>query len=190
MQTIRALLLRQDAGDPPVMRLVSPRGIAWLKERDLGGETQAVLQRLIHALEAIDEEATAADVVVRARAAADPIAQALQTLDGIGPVVALTVRAEIGVIDRVRHWRNLASYAGLVPRIEASAGHVRTGPITCEGSPWLRWALVEAAIHAMQRQDKTGKWARRLVTRNGICKTRVALARQRCYDVMQRWPKA
>lgn len=188
MQTIRALLLRQDAGDPPVTRLVSPRGLAWLKQIALDGDTQTVLRRLIAALEAIDEQATAADALVRARAAADRVAVALQRLDGIGPVVALTLRAEIGAIERFAHWPQLASYAGLVPRIEASAGHVRGGPITRDGSPWLRWALVEAAIHAMHRTDATGKWARRLALRKGVLKARVALARQLCKDVVQVWP--
>ena len=190
MQSIRALLLRQDAGDPPVTRLVTPRGLAWLKQQRLAGETDAVLRRLIHALEAIDDEATAADAVVRAHAAADPIAHALQTLAGIGPVVALTLRAEIGAIDRFPDWTRLASYAGLVPRVEASAGRIRTGPITRAGSPWLRWALVEAAIHAMKRPDATGKWARRLALRKGILKARVALARQLCKDVVRVWPTA
>jgi transposase len=190
MQSIRSLLLRQDAGDPPVTRLVSPRARVWLQRVRLEGETQAVRQRLIHALEAIDTEATAADAVVRAKAAADPIAQALQGLTGIGPVVALTLRAEIGAIERFADWTRLASYAGLVPRVDASAGRVRRGPITRAGSPWLRWALVEAAIHAMKRTDATGRWARRLAVRTGILKARVALARQLCRDVVRVWPTA
>ena len=189
MQTIRALLLRQDAGEPPVTRLVSPRGLTWLHQVDLGGETQAVLQRLIAALEGIDAQATAADAVVRARAPHDAIAKALQTLAGIGPVLALTIRAEIGAIERFADGAHLASYAGLVPRITASGGHVHTGPITREGSPWLRWAWVEAAIHGMHRGDAVGKWARRLALRKGICKARVALARQLCRDVLRVWPR-
>ena len=188
MQAIRALLLRQDAGDPPVTRLVSPRGLTWLKQIDLGGELQPVLHRLITALAAIDTEAVAADAGVRARAQTDPVAQALQTLEGFGPVLALTVRAEVGAVDRFRHWTHLASYAGLVPRVEASAGHVRYGAITREGSPWLRWALVEAAVHAIRRSDATGKWARRLAQRKGIVKARVALARQLCRDIVRVWP--
>ena len=188
MQTIRALLLRQDAGDPPVTRFVSPPGLAWLKQVTLAGDTQQVWQRLIHALEAIDDEAVAADAEVRRHAAGDAIALALQTLVGIGPVLALTLRAEIGAIDRFPHWSQLASYAGVVPRIEMSAGHTWQGPITREGSPWLRWALVEAAIHAMKRPDATGKWARRLAVRKGIQKARVALARQLCKDVVRVWP--
>lgn len=190
MQTIRALLLRQDAGEPPVQRLVSPRALTWLKQVVLAGEVQTVLRCLIHALEAIDEEATAADALVRARAAEDRIATALQTLDGIGPVVGLTLRAEIAAIERFPHWRQLASYAGLVPRVEASGGHTRYGSITREGSPWLRWALVETAIHAMKRRDATGAWARRLALRKGVLKARVALARQLCEDIVRVWPTA
>ena len=69
MQTIRALLLRQDAGEPPVTRFVSPPGLAWLKQVTLAGDTQQVAAPL-HALEAIDDEAVAADAEVPRHAAA------------------------------------------------------------------------------------------------------------------------
>lgn len=187
MQTIKSLLLRQDAGDPPVTRLVSARGVAWLQQQTLPGASGVALQRLTRALIAVDAEAAAADAEVKARAATDPIACALQTLVGIGPVVALTLHAEIGTIRRFQRWPELASYAGLVNGIDASAGRVRYGPITRQGSPWLRWALVEAAIHAMKRPDATGRWARRLAGRISVCPARVALARVLCRDVVRVW---
>ena len=52
----------------------------------------------------------------------------------------------------------LASYAGLVPRVDASAGRVRSGRSARRGSPWLRWALVEAAMHGTRRTDPVGPW--------------------------------
>lgn len=187
MQTIKALLLRQDAGDPPVTRLVSARGIAWLEGHRLAGASGVSWARLTRALIAVDVEARAADAEVQARAATDPIAVALMTVVGIGPVVALTLRAEIGTMTRFPRWPQLASYAGLVNAIDASAGRVRYGPITRQGSPWLRWALVEAAIHAMKRPDATGRWARRVAGRISVCPARVALARVLCRDVMRVW---
>lgn len=187
MQTIKALLLRQDAGDPPVTRLVSARGLAWLQRQQLPGASGDALQRLTRALIAVDAEARLADAEVTATAAADPIASALATLVGIGPVIALTLRAEIGTMTRFHRWPQLASYAGLVNGIDSSAGRVRYGPITRQGSPWVRWALVEAAIHAMKRPDPTGRWARRLATRKGICPARVALARVLCRDIARVW---
>lgn len=187
VQAIRALLLRQDAGEPAVTRLYSPRGLAWLDGRALPGAVGDTLQRLTRTVRAVNTEVQAAEAAVAAQAAADPIAQALTTLMGIGPVLALTLRAEIGTIHRFRHWPQVACYAGLVNRVEASAGRVHYGPITRTGSPWLRWALVEAAIHAMRRPDAVGRWARQLAGRISICPARVALARVLCRDIMRVW---
>jgi transposase len=187
VQAIRALLLRQDAGDPPVTCLYSPRGQQWLQTVTISGAAGQSLRRLAAALAAIDAHARAAQAEVVAHAEADPLAHRLTTLVGIGPVLALTLRAEIGVIDRFPTWQQLASYAGLVPRVEASAGRAWHGRITRAGSPWLRWALVEAAIHAMRRPDRTGRWARQLAIRKSVCPARVALARVLCRDVWRTW---
>ncbi len=187
VQAIRALLLRQDAADPPVTCLYSPRGQQWLRTVVLPGAAGESLQRLAAALAAIDTLAREAQAEVVAHAEADPIAHALTTLVGIGPILALTLRAEIGIITRFATWPQLASYAGLVPRVEASAGRAWHGRITREGSPWLRWALVEAAIHAIRRQDATGRWARQLAVRKSVGRARVALARVLCRDVWRTW---
>jgi len=83
----------------------------------------------------------------------------------------------------------LASYAGLVPRVDARADRYWSGRITREGSPWLRFALVEVAMHAMRRQDAIGRWARQLAMRKGAYKARVALARRLCDEVVAKWPR-
>jgi transposase len=188
-QMIRALLLRCDAGEPPGTQLYAPRAQAWLDQVELRPDAQAALRRLVMAYRAVHTEAQAADAAARARAATDPIAAALDRMVGIGPVLALTLRAEVGDIARFADGPALASYAGVVPRVEQSAGHVFHGRITRHGSPWLRWALVEAARHAMRRQDPLGRWARRLTGRKGIAKARVALARKLCDEIVTTWRK-
>lgn len=188
-QMIRALLLRSGVGDVPVRRVFSPRGLTWLEQVTLPPAAMTTLQRLRRLLAAIQGEALAAEQHVAAAAAADPVAQALDRLVGVGPVLALTIRAEIGAISRFRRGAELASYAGLVPRVEASAGHYRRGRITKEGSPWLRWALVEAAMHAIRRPDDLGRWARQLAVKKGGVKARVALARRLCDDIVATWPQ-
>jgi transposase len=110
---------------------------------------------------------------------------------GIGPVLAVTIRAEVGAISRFRRGGpELASYAGLVPSVDASADRMRSGRITREGSPWLRWALVEAAVHAIHRADDLGRWARRLAVRKGGYIARVALARRLCDNIVAVWPRS
>jgi transposase len=135
-QMIRALLLRTGAGEPPGRQLYAPRALAWLTQVQLPGEAAASLRRLVRLFRAVHDEAQAADIAVRTYAAADPIAVALDVVVGIGPVIALTIRAEVGDIARCRRGAELASYAGLVPRVERSADRGWSGRITRDGSPW------------------------------------------------------
>jgi len=188
-QMIRALLLRTGVADVPVRRVYSASGLDWLETVALPPDAAANVARYRRLLMAIQTEALEAEATVAARAAADPIARALDALVGVGPVLALTLRAEIGDITRFRRGAELASYAGLVPRVDASAGRYWSGRITRQGSPWLRWALVEAAMHAIRRPDAIGRWARQLAVRKGAFKARVALARRLCDDVVSVWPR-
>jgi transposase len=188
-QMIRALLLRCDAGEPPGTRLYAPRALAWLAAAQLPPDADRTLRRLERLYQAIHVDAQAADAEMRRRSADDPIAVALTELVGIGPVMGLTIRAEIGDIARFRRGAALACYAGLVPRVDRSADRVYHGRITRDGSPWLRWALVEMARHAIKRPDAVGRWARRLAVRKGLNKARVALARVLCDQVVTTWPK-
>jgi len=188
-QMIRALLLRNGVDDVPVRHVYSPQGLAWLRQVAVPPHAAASLERLSAILEAVHAEALRAEATVTRHAHADVIAIALDRLVGIGPVLALTIRAEIGHIERFRRGPELASYAGLVPRVDSSADRYRTGRITREGSPWLRWALVEAAIHAIRRSDAIGRWTRRLAMRKGGGKARVAAARRLCDEIVTMWPR-
>jgi transposase len=188
-QMIRSLLLRNDAGEPPGCRLSTLRALGWLAQVQLPPDAARSLHRLTRLYQEVHRDAQAADQEAQTRAAADPIAIVLDGMTGIGPVLAMTIRAEIGDIARFHRSPELASYAGVVPSVDRSADRVYHGRITREGSPWLRWALVEAARHAIKRTDATGRWARRLAVRKGIAKARVALARVLCDDIVAMWPR-
>jgi transposase len=162
-QMIRALLLRHNAGEPPGRSLYAPRALKWLTQVQLANDADRYLRSLMRIYDEVHATVQDNDRELKARATADPIAVALAGMTGIGPVLGLTIRAEVGEITRFRRGPDLASYAGLVPRVEASADRQYYGRITREGSPWLRWALVEAAMHATKRRDATGRWARRVL---------------------------
>lgn len=190
VQMLRALLLRTGVADAPMRRLYSARGLAWLEQVVLPPAMAASCQRLSHLLRLVQEDVQTADALVAARAQTDPIAHALDGLVGIGPVLALTLRAEIGDIARFPGGPQLASYAGIVPRVAFSAGRGYAGRITRAGAPWVRWALVEAAVHAMKRPDALGRWARGLARHKGVPKARVALARRLCDEIVRVWPRS
>jgi len=72
---------------------------------------------------------------------------AIQALPGIGPVLAAVIVAEIGDISRFSGPGKLCCWAGLTPRHRESDAKVARGHITKQGSPILRWAVVEAIQH-------------------------------------------
>jgi transposase len=76
-----------------------------------------------------------------------PVIARLATIPGMGIVTATTVFAEVGDFTRFHSPKQLASFAGLVPRQRSSGDHVRYGGITKKGSDLLRHMLVEAAMH-------------------------------------------
>jgi transposase len=182
---LRAVLLRQGVADPrPLVRRGSD---AWLESVTVPPRAATSLAGLRYLLDTVRQQAARADADVRAAAANDVVAITLQHIVGIGPVLALMMRAEIGDIHRFPTAGHLASYAGLVPRVDASAGRIRYGRTTKRGSPWLRWALIEAALHGPRRTDRIGRWGRQLALRKGAMKARVALARTLCAEVFQQW---
>ncbi len=57
----------------------------------------------------------------------------------------MLIIAEVGAIERFPDARHLCAWAGLTPTVRSSDGKARLGHISRQGSPALRWALVEAA---------------------------------------------
>ena len=78
----------------------------------------------------------------------------LTTIPGIGYYSALLIKSEIGDVTRFPSDERLCAYAGLVPSVHSSGSCTRYGPITREGSRWLRWIMVECA-HSHLRYDTT-----------------------------------
>ena len=98
------------------------------------------------------------------------------TIPGLGAITAMLMIAEIEDIARFKSYRHLASYAGLVPRLDASADKQRIGSITKQGSPYLRTALVEAAQASTRTKSRLNIFFRRRIVRAGYQKAIVATA--------------
>ncbi|SCE79684.1 Transposase [Micromonospora viridifaciens] len=70
--------------------------------------------------------------------------QSIQTIRGVGPVLAAVFVAEIGDVTRFARPEQLCSWAGLTPRHRESDTKVHRGRITKQGNHLVRWAAVEA----------------------------------------------
>lgn len=106
----------------------------------------------------------------------DAALERLQTIPGVGPRTAQILLAEVGPdMTRFRTARHLASWAGLCPGNDESAGKRRSGR-TRKGSPWLRAGLVDAAHAAARTQTYLAAQYRRLAARRGSKRAAVAVA--------------
>lgn len=127
-----------------------------------------------------DLDASLAELSERIQEQLRPFEAAVERLDtipGVGRRIAEIVVAELGVdLHRFPTPAHLASWAGLCPGNDESAGKRRSGK-TRKGNRWLRWALIEAA-QAASRTKGTYLAAqfRRLAARRGKKRATVALA--------------
>ena len=63
-------------------------------------------------------------------------------------MLAYTSAGEIGEIERFASAKKLVGYTGLCPKVIQSGHSDRRGPLARNGPEHLRWALIEAAVHA------------------------------------------
>jgi transposase len=119
--------------------------------------------------------------------------QLLDTISGVGETVAQIIVAEIGVdMERFPTARHLASWAGMCPGNNESAGKRKSGKTT-KGSRYLRAALVQAAWAAShQKETYLAAQYKRLVKRMGKKKALVAVGHSilvMVYHVLQKRTK-
>jgi len=80
--------------------------------------------------------------------------KALEAIDGVGPVTALTWALEIGTPERFASIGGAQSYAGLTSAFWQSAGKEKHGPISKQRNPHLQCVLIEAAKIARFNNEK------------------------------------
>lgn len=102
----------------------------------------------------------------------------LATIHGVGPVTTDVVVSELGDVSRFKSSKAVTAYAGLCPRVRQSAGKGKDLGITKEGSPLLRWALVEASWRVVRQSMAWQRIYERIKKRAGGKKAIVAVARR------------
>ena len=114
-------------------------------------EIDAVNQ-LLSVMEVLNVQIRVVSDKIRSLAREKEEAMLLTTIPGVGYYNALLLVAEIGDVNRFPDSDRLCSYAGLVPSVSSSGKKTVYGPITKQGSKWMRWALVQS-VHAHVRSD-------------------------------------
>jgi transposase len=144
---IHATVTKFGLTPPAVSDLFGQGGRLWLRQQ-LGGlppQTAYTLAGLLEALEALSQQIARLERRMREVFHGTPAIDLLMTLPGVGFILAVVIAAEIGDVGRFEGAEYLASYAGTTPRVHASGGKTRYGPLRPDVNRYLKWAFVEAA---------------------------------------------
>lgn len=105
-----------------------------------------------------------------------PAIERLQTIPGVGPIVAATVTAVFSDVTRFPDAKHAASYGGLVPATYHSGEREAYGRITKRGSAELRAMLCEAAHHARRPTHPLNPYFATLCAKRGYKMATIAVA--------------
>jgi transposase len=164
-----------------VSDLFGVRGRELLERLVLPEPWQRTVSASVWLIDQLNDQIGALEADLRGCDLDSPKAALLRTAPGIGWILGYTIAAEIGPITRFASPKHLVGYTGLCPRVYQSADRDRRGPLAKTGPKWLRWALIEAAIHAAHStayRDSYQHTRQRLGKQRGPAIARITIARK------------
>jgi len=188
---LRALLARQNRQASYRMPF-GVRGLAWFRGQDFGWIENLARDELLMRLRHFGRQATILDQHIEQMAASFPQTEVLTDIHGIGIYSALLIVAEIGEPERFHRAKQVGAYAGLTARVHQSGGHCYRGSISRQGSTWLRWILVEAAMKVIREDTALRNFYTRVRKRSSAKIARVAVARKLaeiCWKRLRCWQR-
>ncbi|HYZ29483.1 MAG TPA: IS110 family transposase [Thermoleophilaceae bacterium] len=169
-------------GEPcPVTDLFGLAGRQLLQRLELPEPWRQSVDASLHMIDELDLQIAELCKELRASAADHRYVPRLLTVPGIGWVLAYTIAAEIGDIERFQNPNKLTGYTGLCPRVVQSGDKDRRGPLTKHGPKYLRWALLEATMHALRHPayaERYQRTKRRLGRQRGAKVAQIEVARR------------
>ena len=195
LNTLRGLLREFGIFIPVGAHRVVPR-VRELVAESTDSVPVAVRCALAHAcaeLEVIDTNMRDTERQLTALARQLPDVTLLQTVPGVGVLTATALLALVGDIRRFRSGRHLASFLGLTPREDSSAGRRRLGAISKQGDVYVRMLLTHGARsfvwHAKTTAHPTAlqQWAVQTEQRRGHNIATVAVANKLARIVWAVW---
>src|SRR6476619_5271574 len=160
--------------------IFSKSGIEWLKSLTpmVTPVDRIILDTSIKSIEVINYQIDTVSKEMSKYAVDNKDIKILLSITGIDVFSAMLISAEIVDIKRFSTPWKLVSYTGLAPSTRESSGKTITGGITKQGSPWLRWILVQCALVAVKYDAHLRTFYDRIRNRKGHAKAIVATAKE------------
>jgi transposase len=123
---------------------------------ELPSHTRECLRKELKVLDGVQAQIKKIEEEIRSIAEESEEIRLLQTIPGVGVILAMVEALEIGDVNRFSGPEKLASYSGTVPRVKASGGKIFHGPVRSDVNRYLKWAFVEAANTVVIFHKKLG----------------------------------
>lgn len=156
-------------------------GIEWLKSLlpKISSIDRVILSTSIESIQTINQQIdTVSKEISNYAYRNDRNVRILLSITGVDIFSAMLISSEIVDVRRFSTPWKLVSYTGLAPSARESAGKTKTGGITKQGSPWLRWILVQCALTAIKYDSRLGLFYTRIKNKKGHGKAIVATAKE------------
>lgn len=147
----------------------------WLRSQEFRFPYKEEINTILNLCETLDKDIAVYTQKVEAQSKDNPTAKLLESIPGIGNILALLLAVEIGDIKRFPTDRALASYAGLVPSVSSSGDKTHLGQTSNKSNPYIRWALAEAVNHIVKKDPTYKAFYDKLEGKKGKSKARVAI---------------
>ena len=155
---------------------------ARVEELPMSPELKRILTPVLRFSKAADKEIAAMERQLQRATKGDANVQRLQTMVGVGPLIAAAFVARIDGAARFKGPHQVESYLGLVPSEHSSGEKQHRGHITKTGDRRMRALLVQAAWciwrSRSSRVEHLRTWVQNLAARRGKRIAVVALARR------------
>jgi len=170
----------------PVTDLFGAEGRKLLARLDVPEPWRSNVSASVELIDDLEGQISDANKRLKAGHADHPYIPLLMSAPGIGWVLAFTIAGEIGEISRFESPQKLTGYTGLCPRVMQSGDSDRRGPLTKHGPRYLRWAMLEATMHALKHpayRDRYQRNKRRLGKQRGAKIAQIDIARRLTHAV-------
>jgi transposase len=170
----------------PVTDLFGAEGRRLLARLDVPEPWRGNVTASLELIDDLERQISEVNRRLKAGHADHPYIPLLLSAPGVGWVLAFTIAAEIGEIERFPSPEKLTGYTGLCPRVNQSGDADRRGPLSKHGPTYLRWALLEATMHALKHPAYAQRYQRnkrRLGKQRGAKVAQIDIARRLAHAI-------
>jgi transposase len=158
--------------------LASEKGLAAVLKQRVDGLVRIELEIIVEQIRSLNQSVTRLEQVIKEAAQKLPGYSNLTSIKGIGSLGAGVLLSVIGDVKDFQEEGNLASYFGIVPRVQNSNETEHSGRITKRGTKLGRTTLVQCALIAKRYSPYLDRFYERIRARRGTGKAIIALARK------------